>query len=398
MTKLKVYNCAWFFILTSLLCNTTLQAQEQIGFEASVSFIKSKMKENHIPGLAACVVKESQLYWYSAYGWANVEKRIPMSIDALMNIGSISKTITATAIMQLWERGLVKLDVNINQYLPFDVQNPNFPGIPINIKQLLTHTSSIRDGEAYNQGYSCGDPNVSLRDWIIGYLAPGGKYFNEKENFLTKAPGQQRKYSNVGFGLLGLIVEEVAQVPFSQYCKKYIFTPLEMNETGWYLSEINRADHVTPYLYITRENRKGIKTYFGHLTTGEFKINSNLATCSYGFPNYPDGLLRTSVRELSHFLVAIINQGKFKDTQILEAATVKKMLTAQVDGESKQGLCWRKKEFESLWGHGGSDPGITTQMYFNPESKLGVIVFQNSNQGDLFKIVEKIYHPAKNPG
>jgi CubicO group peptidase (beta-lactamase class C family) len=80
---------------------------------------------------------------------------------------------------------------------------------------LLTHTSSIRDGPAYAESYACGDPDVSLEDWIAGYLVQEGTYYDEAGNFLPKKPGEAHHYSNVGYGLLGYIVEEVTGLPLS---------------------------------------------------------------------------------------------------------------------------------------------------------------------------------------
>lgn len=92
-----------------------------------------------------------------------------------MNIGSISKTITAVAIMQLWEKELIRLDSDINNYLDFEVSNPHHPDDSITVFQLLTHTSSIQDGESYSHSYDCGDSPISLEDWIYSNLNKEGR-------------------------------------------------------------------------------------------------------------------------------------------------------------------------------------------------------------------------------
>ncbi len=124
--------------------------------------------------------------------------------------------------MQLWENGQLSLEEDINIYLPEPIRNPHFPDIPITIQQLLTHTSSINDGSAYGESYSCGDPKISLTDWITNYLRKEGTFYNEMENFLLKEPGEQHQYSNVGYGLLGYIVEEITDKPFNSYCQQHI--------------------------------------------------------------------------------------------------------------------------------------------------------------------------------
>jgi hypothetical protein len=72
------------------------------------------------------------------------------------------------------------------------------------------------------------------------------------------------------------------------------------------------------------------------------------------------------------------------------------MLCLQLEGDDSQGLCWHKTDFESLWGHGGADPGVQTKIYFSPQTKIGVIIFQNSNGGDQFEILKKFYMSLKN--
>ena len=109
------------------------------------SFITATMAEFHIPGLSACILKEGELIWHNAYGYADIEKDILATDSTLFYIGSISKTITCTALMQLYERSLFQLDDNVNNYLPPDLQfiNPSYPNDPITFKMLLSHVSSI---------------------------------------------------------------------------------------------------------------------------------------------------------------------------------------------------------------------------------------------------------------
>jgi CubicO group peptidase (beta-lactamase class C family) len=178
----------------------------------------------------------------------------------------------------------------------------------------------------------------------------------------------------VGFGLLGYIVEEVSGISFNTYCQTHILDPLGMRKSGWFLHEVDTLAHIRPYSY-------------------QAESEYNKALNLYSFPNYPDGLLRTSVRELSYFLMAIIQGGVYKDARILKEASLKKMLTVQLEG-SGQGLCWNQTGFESLWGHSGGDPGVATYMYFSPQTKIGVIVFQNNHNGDLFNVFRKLYNTA----
>ena len=114
------------------------------------AFIEAEMKAQKIPGLAACIVKSGRIVWSKGYGWSDIKKQLAMDPNrTVQNIGSISKTVTATAAMQLWEKGKFELDDDINHYLPFPVRNPLHADKLISFRSLLTHRSSIADGPAY---------------------------------------------------------------------------------------------------------------------------------------------------------------------------------------------------------------------------------------------------------
>src|SRR5205085_7400589 len=142
------------------------------------------------------------------YGYADVATRKPFTPDTVMNIGSISKTVTGVALMRAVQEGKLSLDADINRYLPFKVANPHHPGEPITLRQLATHTSGISDRwEVYKDTYFYGgEPDETLGDFLRAYFTPGGKHY-ATDNFLEAKPGTQREYSNIGAGLAGYIVE-----------------------------------------------------------------------------------------------------------------------------------------------------------------------------------------------
>ncbi|WP_173021583.1 serine hydrolase [Lewinella sp. W8] len=387
MKKLILTNFIFFIGLTNLLLG-----QDQ-SLDSLNDFINNQAERFHVPGIAACVIKGDSIVWHNGYGYANIEDEKKMTSESILNIASISKTITATAIMQLWEKGLLKLDADVNNYLDFSVTNPNFPNTPITIKQLLTHTSSIADGSSLKVGYQCGDPKKELKDWLFNYFDTDGEYYNEIDNFHNKEPASFREYSNVGFGLLGLIVEEISGVPFNEYVKVKIFEPLEMSNSGYFLNEVDANRLATSYLYLgpLQEN----------LTEPQ---NSKLPYynpyCQYSFWNYPDGLVRTSVLDLAKFATAYMNGGIYKGKRILKKETIEFMMSPQLSEEinvdKDQGLCWfQSPSLYPTWYHGGSDPGVSTRMYINKKDKLGVIVFQNANVDNTFYIIKELYNRFK---
>jgi CubicO group peptidase (beta-lactamase class C family) len=366
-------------------------------------FIEAEMQGQRIPGLAACIVKSGKIAWSKGYGWSSVKRRVAMDPDiTIQNIGSISKTVTATAAMQLWEKGRFELDDDVNNYLPFSVRNPSHPDKPISFRCLLTHRSSIADSPAYMSSYACGDPSVSLETWIKDYFIPDGRYYRREANFHPWSPGKKHRYSNVGFGLLGYLIEKVSGESFTKFTKRTIFDPLGMKRTGWMLSEIASESHAVPYVPVNDgQVNKVLQAYkkvgiLGGEVERDPVRGSYQPVCLYSFPNYPDGSLRTGVNQLARFLLAYINHGVYGGARILEADTVRLMLTRQNATTPHQGLCWATLPYagQPHWFHDGSDPGIRTSMSFRPSDGVGVIVFINRTDVELKKFNDRLFREA----
>jgi CubicO group peptidase (beta-lactamase class C family) len=357
---------------------------EFIDAAALEEFITEQMEELHIPGVAVAIVDREGVVFSAGYGWADVENRVPMTPDTVTNIASISKTFTNAAVMQLVEEGQLGLDDDVGQHLPFAVRHPEYPEVPITVRQLLTHTSGIEDGDAYDASYACGDPAVSLADWIRGYFEPGGEFYSAEQNFLPTAPGEAYSYSNLGFGLLGYLVEVVSGVPFAEYVGSNIFGPLGMTESGFYLADFEPGRRAEPYAWVEAGDTLD-NALFGERNGEAIDKAGFVPFCPYSFYNLPDGLVRTSVSQLARYLVAHIRGGELDGQRILEESTVATMLSPQLDPEltaeegSVQGLAWSGREtvLGELWGHNGADPGIRSVMQFDPASGRGVIIFAN---------------------
>ncbi len=365
-------------------------------------FITYLMKSRRIPGVTAAIVKDDKLVWSKGYGWADIERQIAMDPEnTLLGIASVSKTITTTAIMQLWEQDRFRLDNDINSYLPFAVRNPFFPDVPITFRHLLTHRSSIKDGPALWASYKCGDPKESLQNWLREYFSPNGSYYNKEENFHRWTPGEQqsvpgRTYSNVGFGLLGLLVESISGIGFGEYCQDKIFKPLGMKRSSWYINEIEPSKHAIPYSYVSEVKLDDFLLRLSNESPGLYR-DDYLPHCFYSYATISDGSLITSAHELSRFLMAYINHGTLGNSQILQEHTVRTILSRQVESRLYQGLGWRSMAlgFGGLaWGHYGRDPGMRAAMFFKPSSRTGVIVIMNSISNGLDSIVYRLFHES----
>jgi len=257
------------------------------------AMLRDAAKQPGIPGISACRVTRDGIAWSGSAGWAEFPGQRAMTPGTIQNIASISKTVTATCVMQLVEHGDIELDEEASAYLPFTLRHPEFPDTPITVRHMLTHFSSIKDGPAYSDSYACGDPTVSLQDWIESVLKPGGEHYHPRQYFIPREPGERYSYSNIAYGALGLMVETVANQRFEDYSREHVFKPLGMDGTGWRLDAIDTANHATPHVYVgeglpPRDGLAKGETHYGYQPL-----------CLYSFPNYPDGLIRTSARDLA---------------------------------------------------------------------------------------------------
>ncbi len=408
--SLNIYDRRTFLVAAGtgaaslFLGKPTLRAEAEAETESLDDFIEAERRRLRIPGLAACIIKDGRVVWSKGYGWANVAKQMPMDPDlVLQNIGSISKTIVATAVMQLWEKGKFQLDDDVSEYLPFAVKSPEYSNTPITYRLLLTHRSGIADSQAYGSSYASGDPRQPLEAWLKDYFTPGGRYYDQKANFHPWKPGKKSAYSNVAFGLLGYLVERASGESLPDYTRKNIFEPLGMKRTGWMLSEIDVAAHAVPYIPMGDgdSSSEEIDVYrkFG-LLGGEPERDATGGAyqplCLYSFPNYPDGALRTTVNQLARLLMAYANDGSYGSAQILKPDTVRLMLTPQAATSPQQGLCWVTdlREGRRHWGHNGADPGIRTNMSFCSADGGGVIVFVNRADIDFPTINKRLFHES----
>jgi CubicO group peptidase (beta-lactamase class C family) len=339
------------------------------------NLIINEMQIRHIPGLSASIVIGEEVVWENSYGYANIQEQRPVMNDTLFKIASVSKTLTASCLMQLYEQEYFDLYDPINDYLPFDIKHPLYPSTDMTFHMLLTHSSSINDNWEYMFNF-VGDAPISFQTFLYEYLVPGGLYYDEAKNFCAWEPGTSWRYSNVGVALVGYLVELISGVNFTTYTENFLFDPLDMHESGWYLRDLNESNIAMPYHWNGLEFEP-----YGHI----------------GWVDVPAGDLRTSSSQLINFLTMFINNGTFNSLEILKNITVNLMLTPQLPFNQNLGLIWWKSNIDGrvVWGHGGSDYGARAQMQFDPETKIGIVVLTNGESTPL-NIIKMLFEYAEN--
>ncbi|MFT4662202.1 MAG: CubicO group peptidase (beta-lactamase class C family) [Patiriisocius sp.] len=344
------------FFYSCIGCEISGQTGNDELAEDLENFISNQMEINNIPGLAASIIKDGQVVWSTAMGLANIETNSPVTLETEFTLASISKLFAATACAMLMEDGLLDLDADINDYLPFQISNPNFPNAPITTRQLLTHKSSLSDSESDLQLWiEIGDPVYSLGNFCEAYFIEGGALYNSG-NWGSNGPGSSSYwYSNAGFTLLGFIVESVSEMPFNEYVNNTILAPLEMESAGWFYSEIDETDLAMPY-------------------------NSNLIPYGYySVPEYPAAMLKANVLELSNFLICYTQGGLFNNEPLFS----QEIFQAIVPESLTNGLAWWGTDTwwgdpqGNYWSHGGYMNGVRTQLNYYPSDSTGLIILTN---------------------
>jgi CubicO group peptidase (beta-lactamase class C family) len=344
------------------------------------------MKLSKFPSLSACVIDEDEVIWSNSYGYYDLENRKSATINTIYNMASISKSITGTALMQLWEQGLFDLDEDVNNYLPFNLRNPNFPDDPITFRMLLSHSSSLNydNLEYYWLNFSA-DPPFSFYPypWLEEHLIPGGKWYTPQRWSNIYRPGEYNMYANVGFDILGYLVELISEKNFLDYCNEHIFYPLEMYHTSFNLTELDIDNVAIPYHYHNGE--------YLQINELSYLLGMNTPTDKYWRVRmYPVGGLYSTVSDLSHFFIAHMNGGVYNDVRILKEETVEEMHLLQLPGNIDPnngvfyGLAWTLMLNPIIFnvnitGHGGGIYGGNNWMYYIPSEKIGVIYFTNGD-------------------
>ena len=347
------------------------------------SFVLDRMRAGRLPGVSAAIVRDGQL-WARGFGEANLARNRLVDSGTLFMLASISKTVICTAVMQAVEDGLFSLDDDVDDVLRFSVRIPGFPNRKITPRQLLTHTSSIRDRwPVWDDLYSEGDSPIGLGEFLEGYLVPGGEDYQEG-NFYGFAPGKAYRYSNVGASLAAYLVEAASGIGFDEWSNDRIFEPLAMTRAGWHLADVTRREVAMPYRWSP-------------------DLDKYVPYGQYGYPDYPDGALRTTARQLCHHMGMVMNGGEWNGVRVLSTESVQEIRRSQIPGiESGQGLIWYRFGFHgrSLVGHNGGDQGVATVAFFEPDTGIGVAVLGNGNwrkdgnRWPLQEIMQRLFEDA----
>ncbi|AIM37867.1 beta-lactamase [Sphingobacterium sp. ML3W] len=357
--------------------------------------LRTAYKKDKIVGFSVSIVDEKGSIYDKGFGYTDINKNKAYTSNTIQNIASISKTLIGISLFKAQELGKLNLNEPINKYLPFKVINPNYPDVPILIKHLAYHTSSIIDlDEIYAKSYvltknehdknegvydyfNKPETNISLLNFMQNSLTKDGKWYT-KNSFSNAKPGEKREYSNIAAALCALVIESATGQDYRSFTKDNILKPLGMNSSGWSTKDIDQ----------TKRSR--------------LFANKEKMIAEYSLITYADGGFLTSSSDLGLFLSELI-KGYGGNGILLSQESYKKLFekhNLSENGKSEDYGVFIEfrnrflKVKDDMIGHNGSDPGVFTAMYFNPKTKIGKIVLVNTDTDfstDVWPEIEEIW-------
>ncbi|WP_417317784.1 serine hydrolase domain-containing protein [Emcibacter sp.] len=260
--------------------------------------VKPVMKKDHSPSGVVAVMKDGKMIFAKGYGYQNVEQHIPVDPKTTMfRPGSISKLFTWIAVMQMAEQGKLDIDTDVNVYLKTFKVKDSWPGQPVTLRHIMTHTAGFEDGSL---GYLIVDDPAKIMP-LADSLA---MYQPER----VKAPGEIVAYSNWGTALAGLIVENVSGLEFNAYIQKYIFDVLGMSRST-FVEPL--PDHLEPLM------AKGYIWQGGKYVEQDYEIIANFG---------PAGAAAVTAYDMTRLACALLNDGACEGNRILKPETLQQMI------------------------------------------------------------------------
>lgn len=354
----KVYYS--FFIASLLLMYPFLTNGQYSSADSSINTI---MNTNKVMGMSVAVVKNNKVVYAQSFGLKNQENQVRLSNADIFRIASISKSFSATAIMQLVEKGLISLDDDISKLVGFIIRNPKYPETPITLKMVLSHRSSINDSQGY---------------FSLDAINPT-KNPNWAKCYNNYAPDSGFQYCNLNYNMAGTIIEKISGERFDLYIQKHILQPLELYGS-YCVDSLDKQKFAAIYEYHS-DSAKFILSPNAYAPRSEEIANY---TMGYSTPIFsPTGGMKISATDLAKYMLMHSNKGKTDGKRVISKRSARKMQTMLSEKEEYGlALSTSNKLINgiTLTGHTGSAYGLNSAMFFEPKKKYGFVVIINGSE------------------
>jgi CubicO group peptidase (beta-lactamase class C family) len=328
-------------------------------------FFQTHLENIAAPGFSVSVVRGEEVIFSKGYGVVTAGEETPLGDDTILAIGSLTKSFTAMAIMQLEEQGLLELDDPVVKYLPWFRSADKTLSDTITLRMCLNNTTGLAASFTTIMQNQSQDADA---------LEMGVRALSSYQ--MTREPGQSFEYLNEGWNVLGLIIEKLSGISWEQYIAQNIFLPLEMDRSS--------------------SERKVLENW--QISTGHYSgIRPEPAAFIHIQGSLPAGSgFYASVRNLGNYMVALLSEGRFGQEQLLSADSLKSMwrpaasmrvLPYEMGGTGEPahyGMGWIVMELDgkTYIGHGGEFRTMSSLVLLDPESRLGVALLYNTGELD----------------
>jgi len=242
-------------------------------------FVQEKMGETGLPGLSLALVRQGEVVWSRGFGFRDLERGLPATSQTLFGAGSVTKSFTCLALLQLQERGLLDVEDPVERYLPLPVRPPGDE--PIRLRHLMTHTSGL-PALGYAEALIRHHVGTSPRWFPLSGVEDMLAFLSEAQPWFLAPPGERWFYLNEGYVLLGAVIERVSGKPYADYVREHILQPLEMTRSGFRPADVEGdPDAATPYV-IDREKRRARAGYL----FGPIQADGGLISCARDLAQY----------------------------------------------------------------------------------------------------------------
>ena len=354
---MKNIRSSFLLILQTLfLISTDVKAQP----EKAEAGIQSIMQEIPVMGLSVAVVKNNKIIYAQSFGAKSRENNTPLTNDCIFRIASISKSFSATSIMQLAERKKLSIDQDVSELIGFKVRNPKFPETVITLRLMMSHLSSINDSQGY---------------FSLDAINPE-KNPNWAKSYSHYEPGKGYAYCNLNFNMIGAIIEKISGERFDQYVIKHVLDPLGLYG-GYDVDGLDKSRFASIYEY-RADSSKFILSESAYASRA--KDISNYAM-GYTTPVFsPTGGMKISATDLAQYMMMHNNLGKYKGKRIISKKSAQQMQTALSEEEGYGFAIETTSKMipgKTMKGHTGVAYGLFSAMFFQPEEKFGIVVISN---------------------
>jgi CubicO group peptidase (beta-lactamase class C family) len=364
----------FFFLIACLTTNQASSQNRPTDYKEALRIVDvwlgAQRDFDKLPGISVAIVNDQEIIFSKGYGYADVEKKVPMEPETICSICSISKLFTSVAVMQLWEQGKLRLDDSISALVPgYNLKQQYAESLPITVRSLLTHSSGLPREAAY------------------AYWSAPDFYFPTEKELHDKLGEEQTlypastyfQYSNLGMSLLGEAVANISKTSYDNYIETNILKPLQLTNTHTSLPQnLWRGKMATGYSSLYRDGTRKMMPFF----------QAKGITPAAGFSS--------NVIDLAHFAswqFRLLNNG---NKEVLRSSTLKEMQRVQwtdPDGKLVWGLGFilMKDNDNNYVGHDGSCPGYRTSLTLSPKNKLAVSCMINAQGTNPVKYAMSIF-------